>query len=556
MEKNKGRQVTGHAIRYITRVLAVWFFVMGICLNSTGFTGVMLQLQAAETEEQSPKLSSKKITIAKGESYTLSVTGDFDKLSCKSNRKSIATATCKGENTVVVKGVKKGTTTVIATVDGKQLKCTVVVETPKLSKTKLTGVVGDRCKLSVSGTKRKVRFYSNDKTIATVGATTGQVTLRKEGTTTVYAKIGNKKYTCTVTVTAEQEKAAVTPTAVPVEKAEESKLKVHFIDVGQGDATLLECDGEYMLIDAGGNDKGTAIQLYLTKQGVKELKYVVGTHAHEDHIGGMDVVVTKFSCGAVYLPNFDAETATYRDVFDACEYKSIKITEPIPGESITLGGATITFLAPVQDYKDCNNTSIALYLTHGENSFLFTGDAEEAAEEDILAYAKEKKMDLDCDVYQVGHHGSRTSSCEAFLEKINPEYAVISCKEGNEYGHPHAQTLNSLRFAEVQVFRTDEQGTIVVASDKEKLTFNMSPSESWQAGEQSKSDEEPTPEPTQAPEKEESNTRYILNTNTKKFHYADCSSAKQIKDKNRDTYSGTRQELIDMGYDPCGRCNP
>lgn len=257
-----------------------------------------------------------------------------------------------------------------------------------------------------------------------------------------------------------------------------SEMTVHFIDVGQGDCTLIVCDGEAMLIDAGNNDKGTAVQLYLTKQGIDSLKYVIGTHPDADHIGGLDVVLYKFDCETVILPDKSSDTATYRDVVDVMEEKGYRNTLPVVGNAYALGSAVFTIVGPAGSYDDSNNCSVALLLEHGENAFLFTGDAESEAEEDML----ESGISLNADVYQVGHHGSSSSSTEAFLDAVTPEYAVISCGAGNSYGHPHAETLNHLRERGVQVFRTDEQGTITVTSDGSRLVWNCSPSETWQSG--------------------------------------------------------------------------
>lgn len=261
----------------------------------------------------------------------------------------------------------------------------------------------------------------------------------------------------------------------------QDKLEVHFIDVGQGDSTLLLCDGEAMLIDAGDNDKGTLVQNYIFKQGVGSLKYVVGTHPDADHYGGLDVIITKFDCGDILLPSYERDTATCRDVYNAITYKGYTVMNPEVGTVLSLGGAKITVLAPIHyDYGDeVNNYSIVLLVEHGNNSFLFTGDAEKEAEADMVRMG----MLTDIDVYKAGHHGSSSSSSSALLDIIQPEYAVISCGEDNEYGHPHASVLNRLRKMGVQVFRTDEQGSIVVYSDGEEITFNCSPSETWKAGE-------------------------------------------------------------------------
>lgn len=256
-------------------------------------------------------------------------------------------------------------------------------------------------------------------------------------------------------------------------------MEVHFIDVGQGDATLIKADGHYMLIDAGENDKGTAVQLYLKKQGVERLDYLVLTHTDSDHIGGADVIISKFDIGQIFLSDFKKDNKTYRELMDSMKSRNMTFLSPEVGAEYELGDATFTIIAPNDTYEDPNNSSIALIIDYGDSSFLFSGDCEEEAEEDIL----ENGMNLDVDVYQVGHHGSRTSSTEDFLDAMSPEYAVISCEEKNSYGHPHAQTLNNLRARGIKVFRTDEQGSIVAYTDGTHITWNCSPSDSWQAGE-------------------------------------------------------------------------
>lgn len=256
-------------------------------------------------------------------------------------------------------------------------------------------------------------------------------------------------------------------------------LEIHFIDVGQGDATLIMCGGESMLIDAADNENGSKVQLYLAKRDVSTLKYVIGTHPDADHIGGLDVILYKFDCETLIMPDVYADTATYRDVLDTMDVKGIENTLPVVGDVYTLGDATFTIIGPVDTYDDRNDNSVCILFKHGENTFLFTGDAQGEAEEDIVNL----DIDIDADVYKVGHHGSNSSSSLDLLHKVTPEYAVISCAEDNSYGHPHAEVLNSLRMMGVKVFRTDEQGSIVVVSDGESLAWNCAPTESWQVGE-------------------------------------------------------------------------
>lgn len=259
-----------------------------------------------------------------------------------------------------------------------------------------------------------------------------------------------------------------------------STLEVHFLDVGQGDATLIRCGEAAMLIDAGNNSWGDDVRDYLEYQGIGDLDYVIGTHPDADHIGGLDVVMEAFDCGTVIMPDYEKDTQTYTDVTDVMEEKGYELTLPQVGMVYELGEAAFTIVAPNGEYGDnANDYSVGILLEHGENRFLLTGDAEEDSEADML----DNGIDLSADVLKAAHHGSRTANTEAFLERVNPEYVVISCGEGNSYGHPHAEVLNRIREMGIKVFRTDEEGTVVATSDGAGITFNVPPSESWQAGE-------------------------------------------------------------------------
>lgn len=352
------------------------------------------------------------------------------------------------------------------------------------------------------------------------------------------------------------------------------ELTIHFIDVGQGDCTLIICGEDAMLIDAGDNDQGTKIQNYLQKQNIETLKYVICTHPDSDHIGGMDVILYKFSCETVFMTEEEKDTKTYREVADTLKEKDYKKTVPVVGETYLLGDAEFTILGPAQIMEESNNNSIAILLTHGENKFLFTGDAEEEEELTLL----QSGIPIEADVYKAGHHGSRTSSCKEFLEAVSPQYAVISCGEGNSYGHPHAEPLNNFRAMGIQVFRTDEQGSIVVSSDGKELKWNCSPSESWQAGEAGQGGKEADQsevalgqneastgqDKTAAGQEEEQAAQsgqlaeitYICNTNTGKFHIPTCSSVGEMSEKNKMPVTWTREEVIAQGYVPCKRCKP
>lgn len=251
-------------------------------------------------------------------------------------------------------------------------------------------------------------------------------------------------------------------------------LKIHYIDVGQADSILIQQGSHNMLIDAGNNEDSDLVIRYIQNQGIDKLDYIIGTHPHEDHIGGMDYVINNLEIGKVFMPKKTANTRTYKDVIKAIRSNNLKITVPKPGDSYELGKAKWTILSPQfdKDYKDTNNYSIVLRITFGSKSFLFTGDAEDTAEEDILT----KGYTIEADVLKIGHHGSHSSTTKAFLKKVSPEYAVISCGKDNDYGHPHKETIEKLNDMRIETFRTDELGTIVCTSDGASIVFNCKPS--------------------------------------------------------------------------------
>lgn len=277
----------------------------------------------------------------------------------------------------------------------------------------------------------------------------------------------------------EEEIETVSEPEDPDKEETDSKMQVHFIDVGQGDATLIISGEHAMLIDAGDDSKGTRVQLYLKNQGIEKLDYLVLTHTDADHIGGADVIISKFPVDNVFIGDFPKESDVYRELLEALKDKGVSYSTPEVGDTYALGDAFFMIAAPNRIYSDPNNSSIALVLQNGVNRFLFTGDAEEKAEADILANG----LNISCDVFKVGHHGSNMSNTYALLTAASPLYAVISCEADNSYGHPHAEVLNNLRAMDVKVFRTDEQGSVMATSDGREITWNCAPSDSWKAGE-------------------------------------------------------------------------
>ncbi|MDK8181374.1 ComEC/Rec2 family competence protein [Paenibacillus sp. UMB4589-SE434] len=251
-------------------------------------------------------------------------------------------------------------------------------------------------------------------------------------------------------------------------KESDEKLEVHFIDVGQGDSTLVVTpSGETILIDAGQNNKGELVVDYLKELGIDRLDAVVATHPDADHIGGLDIVVNKLDVKSVYAPRVSHTTQTYKDFLNAVKHKGLTIKAARSGSSLPLSEeVSARFAAPVNSYGDnFNEWSAVLRLDYGDTSFLFTGDAEQESEADMLTSG----FKLTADVLKVGHHGSRTSSSQAFLNAVKPRYAVISSGTGNKYGHPHDIILKRLAKFGASVYRTDKQGSVVAYSNGREI---------------------------------------------------------------------------------------
>lgn len=326
--------------------------------------------------------------------------------------------------------------------------------------------------------------------------------------------------------------------------SESGSFTVHFIDVGQADSALVTCEGHSMLIDGGNADDSNLVYSVLQRETDGHLDYVVGTHAHEDHIGGLSGAFEADTADVTFCPVTEYDSKAFRNFKTRADERGGGITIPAVGDTFTLGEASVTVVAVNSVPEDTNNTSIVIRIVYGDTSFLFTGDAEQETEEKIL----ESGQDIESTVLKVGHHGSSTSTSQAFLDAVSPTYAVISCGKDNSYGHPHSETLAKLASAGVEVLRTDELGDIYCTSDGTEVTFSY--------GEYHKDTETSSAEVEESQQPDTVAATYILNTNSRKFHRPDCSSASQISDANREEYTGTREELIEQGYTPCGYCKP
>ncbi|MCM1164831.1 MAG: MBL fold metallo-hydrolase [Lachnospiraceae bacterium] len=316
-------------------------------------------------------------------------------------------------------------------------------------------------------------------------------------------------------------------------------LRVHFIDVGQGDGIFIELpNGETMLIDAGEPSAGDKVVDYIFTEGYDAVNYVIATHPHDDHIGGMAAVLDNFTADGFYLTTAESAGESYEKMLAAATRNGVETHYVSAGDVILSGGNLLAeVVAPkTTDINNPNDTSVVVKLTYGSNKFLFTGDAEKYEEDNIWTNIK-------CDVLKVGHHGSSTSTSKNFLKKTEPTYAVISAGLNNSYGHPTEKTLKSLSENGIQIYRTDLQGTVIFTSDGTNITVNKQPSEYTPPAEETSSVSEPR------------DGTYVLNTNTRKIHYPDCRSVKDIKLENKET-TDDFEEALAQGYKPCGSCKP
>lgn len=240
-------------------------------------------------------------------------------------------------------------------------------------------------------------------------------------------------------------------------------LKVYFFDVGQADSILVMNEEQTMLIDAGNNDDGEMLVQNLKTLGIDKIDYLIGTHPHEDHIGGLDDIIQNFEIGTIYMPKVQTNTKTFEDVLDAVQEKELKITTPQIKDIFTIGQAQCQVLAVDNNAKNLNLSSIVIQMKFDNITYLFTGDSEKEVEEKML----KTKEDIKANVLKVGHHGSNTSSSEKFIQAVAPEISVISVGKDNSYGHPNQEIIERLEEQESQIYRTDQVGNIFIEQKKD-----------------------------------------------------------------------------------------
>lgn len=312
-------------------------------------------------------------------------------------------------------------------------------------------------------------------------------------------------------------------------------FQIHFIDVGQADSALVICGEQTMLIDGGNAADSSLIYAYLKKYSVEHIDYMIATHAHEDHIGGLSGALNYADVDIVYTPTKSAQSETFKKFVKQVEKNGAEFCIPNKNDSFLLGDARVDILG-CNWAEGTNNSSIVLKITYKETSFLFTGDAEREAEQAIL----DSGADLKSTLLKVGHHGSANSTTYPFLREIMPQYAIISVGKDNSYGHPSDEAVSKLKDAGATIYRTDKKGTIICSSDGKNITFTFEKNQNLSTDDVSDSTE----------------ADYVLNTATLKFHLPSCSGVEDMSEKNKSYFKGTREELIELGYVPCKRCNP
>lgn len=244
-----------------------------------------------------------------------------------------------------------------------------------------------------------------------------------------------------------------------------TNLTIQYLDVGQAESILISNNNRHMLIDAGNNEDGPKIVNYLKSLGIETLDYIIATHPHEDHIGGMDDVIRNFNVNNVYMPEVYSLTTTFEEVINELENKKLQITIPKINEEISFGEGVLRFIYSGKDSEDMNNASIIIKMMFGTTSYLFTGDTTSKIENEILT------SDINVDVLKVAHHGSEYSTNNEFLKRVTPSYAIISVGKNNDYNHPSINTLNRIKNYTNRIYRTDELGTIIITSDGKNINI-------------------------------------------------------------------------------------
>ena len=354
-----------------------------------------------------------------------------------------------------------------------------------------------------------------------------------------------------------------------ISSAAADTFKMHVLDVGQGQAVLFEYDGHSMMIDGGGRGSSSYVVSYVKQLGIETLDCVAVSHYEEDHMSGIIGILSAFSCGRLLLPSYAEAGELYQSLAVAALSNGCAILHPQPGDEFMLGEAGVKVIGPRRtDYSSDNDMSLCFKICFGGVAFMVCGDAQQESEIDLVNSGE----DLRANVYVVDHHGSSTSSMDAFLDAVSPKYAIISCGKDNGYGHPAMETLQRLQNHGILLYRTDQQGTIIVHTDGSDIWFDQDPSDDWTSGNSiipfgntNDNAEYGTVITRQAldndntsvwQERTELEFQFVCKKKTKKFHTPSCNSVEQMKEDNRLFTNLSRDELLAEGYEPCGNCKP
>ncbi len=327
-------------------------------------------------------------------------------------------------------------------------------------------------------------------------------------------------------------------------------LSVGVLDVGEGLAVFAACGGHAMLYDGGGRDTASRVVNELKSRGVETLDYAIVSHYDDDHLAGVIGALHVYDCGLILAPDYIGSTTIYTSFRTLVEEKGIPCEAPAVGNVYPLGEARVEILAPDGfDAERENDCCIAVRIVCGENALILCGDAEEEEE----SFIADSPPEAAADVYVVDHHGSSTSSSEAFLNRVRPSFAVISCGEANEFGHPSEKVLRALNGRGIRIYRTDRQGDIFFRMDAEGVRFDQEPTKDLSPGTTSGKEEG-----TGAAQFWETRPsyRYICNFKTFIFHRPDCETVSRMSEKNKVYSNEDRKELIALGYRACGICRP
>ena len=330
----------------------------------------------------------------------------------------------------------------------------------------------------------------------------------------------------------------------------QGELSVTYLDVGQGNAVVIRQGNQTMLIDGGPRESSSFVVSYLKQQGIQKLDYMLISHFDEDHLAGAIGALYNFPVGTLITPDYETDSSIYDSYKEAVEEKGYEPVHPSLKDTFSLGSGSFRIISPVSyGHEDENQDSVGIILEKGSDCFFIGGDIGLEGEKEIL----EAGVDIQADVMLMNHHGSHVS--REFFQAVNPSWAVISCGEGNSYGHPRQDTVELIQEFQVPLFRTDRQGAITAVSQGQGITFDQEPCNDYTPGDRTQEKEDTLEETrTALSNSTREDCDYILNIHTKKIHLPDCSSVKSMDEDNMAFYKGDEDSLLSQGYTPCGNC--